>query len=123
VLALLAQAFLAGLAVFGTPSWWAQHTFFGHLIGLLIVLLLISTLTARLSRRATLLSGLLVLLTGLQYAFVDTHGSLAGLPIAALHPTNALVMFRVATVVMRAARAGLAGQPSLPSASRTTVSP
>lgn len=123
VLALLAQVFLAGLAVFGAPSWWAQHTFFGHLIGLLIVLLLLSSLTARVSGRATLLSGLLVLLMGLQYAFVDSHRWLAGLPIAALHPTNALVMFWVATAVMRAARAGLAGQPSLPSASSTTASP
>lgn len=91
------QVFIAGMAVFVDPSNWNLHTTFVHAFELLPWFMLVMAFVGRLSRRLKLLSILLWVLIGIQYATASMFGSL----VAAIHPVNALAMFWLAVATTR----------------------
>lgn len=94
----VAQVFLAGLAVFGDNDF-ARHREFGYTFGLLILVLIVLSLVGRLPRRWIGASVLLLVLFALQSVFVVLRAS--NPTLAALHPVNALAIFWVAQWVAR----------------------
>ncbi len=102
-LCILIQVFLAGLSIFTSPTFWMTHVNFAHFFEYIPFFLLILALLGRLPRAITLLSLLLIVQFALQYAFIQSAGSLGIAAIAAFHPVNAVVMFWVALYVARRA--------------------
>lgn len=96
----LAQVYLAGLAVFGDPLRWPDHVALGHLLGPLAVAVAIAAPFAGLPRRVLAAAVALPVLFGFQYLFAGIGRG----PVAALHATNALVLFAVALAIGVAAR-------------------
>lgn len=103
VIGVLLQAFLAGLALFAGPSWWASHIEYGYLVslglGMLLILLAFASRLPRTSHRQGVLLGVLAILqSGLVYPgrFLP--------PLPALHPVNALILFWLGLRVARRAR-------------------
>ena len=88
---LVVQVFLAGLAIpqLGGNGSFATHRDFGYLIGLITLLVLVTAVIARMSRRRIAQSagllGLYVVQSSLPYMGIGA--------IEALHPVNAVVMF------------------------------
>jgi hypothetical protein len=88
---LVGQVFLAGLAIpqLGGNGSFATHRDFGYLIGLITLLVLVTAVIARMSRRRIAQSagllGLYVVQSSLPYIGVGA--------IEALHPVNAVAMF------------------------------
>lgn len=99
------QVFLAGLGVLVSPSYFAWHASFAHLLEPLLFLLVLFAALARAGWRAVGIAVLLLILFGAQYAF------LYGLQGAgrALHLVNALAMFWLATRLGGAAWARVFG--------------
>ena len=98
-LCILIQVFLAGLSIFGSPTFWALHTTFVRYFGSLPLLLIILAVSGRTRHALVWFSLLLEVLIGLQYAFVYLPVS----AIAALHPVNAVIMFWITISVARRA--------------------
>src|SRR5262245_36031650 len=97
VACVLVQVFLAGMLVFVNREEWQEvHVQTGHIFGLIPYLLLILALVARMPRGMLGLTLLLVVLYGLQYAFINLAGPLGTLVIEAFHPVNALLIFWLA---------------------------
>ena len=96
---ILAQAYIAGMAVFVDPANWAFHASFVHLFEPLLVVLLALAFLGRLSRSLKLAPVGLFLLLGVQYATAHQFGSM----VAAIHPANAAVIFAVALAATRRA--------------------
>lgn len=94
----VAQVFLAGLAVFGAATF-ELHREFGYLFGWLTLILLVLAIAGRLGRWWIGLSALLLVLFAFQSVFVALRDILPAL--AALHPVNALAIFYVAQLVAR----------------------
>jgi hypothetical protein len=106
----IAQVFLAGVAVFGDGDF-ATHREFGYLFGLLTLVLVILAIAGRMGRRWIGASALLLVLFALQSVFVLLRTSAATL--AALHAVNALAIFWVAQGVARGSLAQItAAMPS-----------
>lgn len=103
VVAVLVQVFLAGLYVFGPTAntWIAVHIMTGHIFELFPVLILVAALVGRLSLRMTLLSLLLLVLYGLQYAFINLQDVVGSYVVAAFHPVNALLIFALSLALAR----------------------
>lgn len=101
VASLVAQVFLAGLAIpqLGGNGSFVTHREFGYLIGPVTLALLIAAIAARAGRRRILqAAGLLALYVVQSFLpYMDP-----ALPFAAaLHPVNALVMFLLGVVYAR----------------------
>lgn len=94
VACLSAQVFIAGLAIFVTPTWWAWHTTFIHTFEFLPVVMLALAFAGRLTRGMRWLTAALWVQIILQYATANSGGTLA-----ALHPVNALVFFWLAVTL------------------------
>lgn len=118
VLGAVAQFFLAGLAIFDTPTRWSDHETVGHIIGEVTYVGWIFAALGRAGSRVIVGSILLAILMGAQYAFVNAGTAW----MQALHPLNGAVLFAlsiwiaVATGRMLArnrssAAPALAGQP------------
>lgn len=94
---LLIQVFLAGMAVFMSRSWWAMHTMFAHIIGVLTLILLAVVFLGRFPKKVWKLTVLIVFLLLMQGMTIH----LSHIPnlslTAAFHPVNALLLFWVAT--------------------------
>lgn len=94
---LLIQVFLAGMAVFISPSWWAMHIMFAHIIGFLALILLAVVFLGRFQQKVLASAGMIVFLVLMQG--ITIH--LSHIPnlslTAAFHPVNALLLFWVAT--------------------------
>ena len=84
----LAQTYIAGMAVFIDPSHWELHTTFVHLIEVLFIPLFIFGFVGQFSRLLKGASIVLFLLIGIQYMTAEAFGSL----VAAIHPVNAVVI-------------------------------
>lgn len=84
----LAQTYIAGMAVFIDPSHWELHTTFVHLIEILFIPLLVFGFLARFSRRLKGAPVVLFFLIGVQYMTAEAFGSL----VAAIHPVSAVVI-------------------------------
>jgi hypothetical protein len=99
---LVAQAYLAGLGVFGTQGW-ELHSIFGGILSLPIIGLALyarrGSSGIRFRRSASLLMALYLLQVALVVAGMET--GLAWLP--ALHPANAMLMLIVTLDVLRRA--------------------
>lgn len=87
----VAQVFLAGLAVFGPRLDFELHRDFGYTFGWLTVILLVLAIAGRLGRERIATSAILLALFAMQSVFVLLRGNLPW--VAALHPVNALVIF------------------------------
>jgi hypothetical protein len=98
------QVFLAGLSIFVGSNWWTAHKTSAHIIEYLPILLIPLALLGRMPRSIVLLSGLLILLFVLQYAFIETAAATGLSWLAAFHPLNALVIFAVTLAVAQRAR-------------------
>jgi hypothetical protein len=105
VVCVLVQVFLAGMLVFVSRDWQEVHVQTGHIFGLLPYLMLILALVGRMPRKTVLLTLLLALLYGLQYAFINGASGLGVAAIAAFHPVNALLIFWTAITLARRAPA------------------
>ncbi|NTU78783.1 MAG: hypothetical protein HGA45_05170 [Chloroflexales bacterium] len=105
-LCVVAQVFIAGLAVFITPLHWAQHTTFVHIFEFVPLLMLVVSAVGRLPARLRWRSAALFALVYAQY-FTANIGGLAPL-VAALHPVVALVIFWLSVHVVQEARRALA---------------
>lgn len=99
---LVAQAYLAGLGVFGTEGW-ALHSVFGGLLSLPIIGLALHAWFGSTGRPFRRPASVLLALYLLQVVLV-VAGMGAGLAwLAALHPANALVMLVATLDVLRRA--------------------
>lgn len=92
----LAQVFLAGMAVFVDPANWSLHRGFVHVVELLLFPMLVFAFLGALPRSLKLVPVGLFILIALQYATASAFGS----AVAALHPVNAVVIFLVAVVAI-----------------------
>lgn len=91
-LAVLLQVFLAGSAIFDSPTFWKMHVAFGMAIALLPLVFVLLAWLGRLGARALWLSGLAFVLVILQSFLISIGAPM----LAALHPVNALIIFALA---------------------------
>lgn len=106
-LSVLLQVFLAGGAIFGSPSWWSMHETFGMGMSLLPLAFLLVAWPGQLGRRSLWLGGLAFVLVVLQIFLITLPGSF-GLPmLSALHIVNALVIFGLALALVQRAWQGV----------------
>ncbi len=96
------QVYVMGLAIFGVTSFM-PHAMLGYGMIVGAIILTVLTVTAKLPRRAQVMAGVILVLTVLQPVLVLALRGRAP-ALAALHPLNALVIFALATVVMRSTR-------------------
>lgn len=89
---LVVQFYLAGAAAFGATSF-AVHAIWGHVLGLIVMILPILALVGGLGRRRIVLSTLLFVLYVAQYALAAFRFTLPY--AAALHAVNALALLGV----------------------------
>lgn len=96
------QIFLAGLAVFADPRYWARHAGFVHIFELLPLVMGIVAFIGRLPRplawQSLALYGLIVLM----YFTANIRG--AAPAVAALHPVLATVLLGIALRIAGRAR-------------------
>ena len=97
------QVFVAGLALLVDPVRIAEHRAFGHLVLLIPYGMLAAGLLARLPRRLLGLTALLVALRLMHTAFVHVPADGGASVLRALHPVNALLLFRLGLHLARAA--------------------
>lgn len=90
-LAILAQVFLAGMAIFVDIVWWDTHVGFGYTFGYVAIVLVILVFLARVPRSMWWLT-ILVLVDYAIQTFLPSLGESVG-AVGALHPANALVLF------------------------------
>jgi uncharacterized protein DUF6220 len=99
VAGLLAQVFLAGLAVFESPARFIVHRDVGYMLSVIPIVLLILAAVGRLGRRQVGLAALMFVLFLLQSVSVAVRGSTP--VVAALHPVNGFLILLVAIGVAR----------------------
>ena len=94
----VAQVFIAGMAVFVNPLNWRWHTTFIHIFEFLPLLMLIISFVGRLPAAQRWQCAALIALIYAQYF---TANVATVLPFAAAaHPVNALVIFWLATLLL-----------------------
>jgi hypothetical protein len=86
------QVFLAGLSLFESASYWADHEAFGRGLGFIPVPLLLLALVGRLPLRLVVLAAAVVVLYGLQFLLANVDEGY----LAALHPVNAFALLGTA---------------------------
>ena len=96
-LCVVVQIFLAGLAVFASPVYWARHTGFVHTFELLPLAMVLLALVGRLPRRLAWQSFGLYVLIFFMY-FTANIRALAPV-VAAFHPVLAMTLFWAAVRV------------------------
>jgi hypothetical protein len=100
---LLAQVFLAGLALFASGQGWQLHIDVGYILHLAPLLLLLAAAVGRVGSRLIWLTVGLVVSVGVQ-PFLPLARDISPL-LAALHPVNALLIFWLAVAIARGALA------------------
>ncbi|MEH7501063.1 DUF6220 domain-containing protein [Neobacillus drentensis] len=101
VCCIVAQVFLAGLAIFVNPSNWKIHEMFVHLFEVIPVLMFIMSLVGKLPRWAVLHSAGLF---GLIFVMYFTANITPVLPwAAAAHPVIAVMLFWLSVTLMKRA--------------------
>ncbi len=109
---ILVQTFLAGVAIFTPERDFELHTYFGYLLHLAPIGLLIVAVVARVGRELLTWTVALLLVQGIQPLLPLLRGDFPW--AAALHPVLALVVFWLAlTIGLRAWR--LVREPATPS--------
>lgn len=90
----VSQVFFIGMVfLVGQGQWLETHRAIGHSIGLLAILASLSALVARLPWSLLIAALALVLLHGLQYAFIEATGSSF---LRAFHAVGAVLLFWLA---------------------------
>jgi hypothetical protein len=98
-LALLVQAFTAGMAAVTDPGWWETHVAWVRIFQWLVLVLPASAALAEVPRRTKWASAVPLPLMGLQYVLAH-RGIDATLPIGlGLHAVTAMLLFAVALLV------------------------
>ncbi len=106
----VAQVFLAGLAVVARRGGWSAHVDLGHSLGLPLILMLLTMVPAGLPAGARWMTAALFVVYAVQAnALVILRNSLPAL--AALHPVLALADFLLALKLVEVAFRLLAGKP------------
>lgn len=103
IICIVAQVFLAGLAVFGDSHGWSWHVDFVHFFEFVPVAMVILSFTGHMRHSMKLLAAAMIVLFGLQYAFIEFGNHYHNLYLKALHPVNALLIIWVAIVIARRA--------------------
>jgi Family of unknown function (DUF6220) len=93
---LLLQVFMAGMAVFIRPSWWAMHASFASIIGFLGFFLLAISFLGGFPKTIRAFAGLIVLLMFVQYTTIHLRYVPNFSLIGAFHAVNAFLLFWVA---------------------------
>lgn len=93
----LAQIYIAGMAVFIDPANWSLHKTFIHVFEPVLILLLVLSFIGRLPRSLKIAPIGLFLLISIQYATAYMYGSL----VAAVHPVTAVVIFLVSGLAVK----------------------
>jgi len=99
------QVFLAGLALFESSPNWTWHVDAGYALELVPVVMLVLSFIGHLRHSMKLLSAAMIVLFGLQYAFIEFGGKYHIIELKALHPVNALLIIWVAVIIARRANA------------------
>jgi len=94
---IVAQIFLAGVAVFTDPSYWYHHRIFVHLFEWLPVFMLVAALVGKLPKSLRWQSAALVALVFIQYVTANVGN------LGAVHPVIAAVMFWLSLTAAREA--------------------
>jgi hypothetical protein len=95
------QIFLAGLGVFAGPQWWLRHKEFVDGFQYLAPLALVLTYLARTTRGPKVAAWLMVLLLWLQYTTIEQRLIPGHQVYAALHPVGGMLIFWLATELVR----------------------
>lgn len=95
----LAQVYIAGMAVFVDSARWGSHVAFGTTLPIFLVPMFVLAFAGELPWTLKLLPVGLFALFAVQFSTAHRFGSLVG----AVHPVNALVIFWLATVGVRRA--------------------
>jgi len=98
---ILAQVYLAGLAIFSDGALWAIHGAVGGAIGVPIIALALMALLSPPLRRHRMLAILLFGLYLLQFVFIIAGEGMGYM--LALHPANAVAITMAAVLLARAA--------------------
>lgn len=115
VVAIVVQVLLIGLSLFAGEPTREAHIGFGHLIGVLPLLMLIVAFAGRLPRAGKALAGAQFGLFFIQAeVFAGIRGSVPVL--AAFHPVVAMLVFALAVYVARRASAWVRVPGQLPAA-------
>ncbi len=115
--AILVQVLFVGLSLFTGQSYWDAHIGFGHLIGILPILLVILGYLGRLPRRTIILTWLAL---GTYLVQAEVFAAIrADAPFfAAFHPVLALVLFALALLNALQARTEVQTRSQISSASQ-----
>jgi len=105
----MGQFFLAGLSVFDTPVYWADHATFGSALGMVAYVVWIPAVLGRVGRRLVGGAVLLPVLFTLQHVFPAS----AEPYVQALHPLNGAVLFAL-SLWIACRSVGLLRQPAAP---------
>ncbi|MFL5563160.1 MAG: DUF6220 domain-containing protein [Gemmatimonadaceae bacterium] len=105
--AVLAQIFLAGRAVFVGPDWWQKHREFVHTFEWLAPLSVVLAYLGRATRTAKLLAWATLVLLFFAYATAGWQSSLGRHGLAPLHPVIAVLLFWAAIELARRSREGV----------------
>ncbi|MGX6445030.1 DUF6220 domain-containing protein [Neobacillus sp. K501] len=101
VISVVAQVFLAGLAIFVNPVHWIKHTSFVHLFEFVPVMMLILAIVGKMPRWAI---GQSAALFGVIIVMYFTANIITVLPwAAALHPVIAIGLFWMSIKLVRKA--------------------
>ncbi|MFG6115646.1 DUF6220 domain-containing protein [Halobacillus sp. MO56] len=94
------QFLLAGMATFIHYEYWSDHTFFVHLFGFYLpLIMLVAALVCKFSRK---IFGQLALVFGLTFLLYVTANISTHLPWAgALHPIIGILLFLAALAILR----------------------
>ncbi|QGH33686.1 hypothetical protein GI584_06490 [Gracilibacillus salitolerans] len=93
---LVAQTFIAGLAIFNSSSHWVHHTTFVVWFQFLPIIMLVLSFTGQFPKLIRWkVVGLFLLIVPLQYMSVNILG------LGAIHPVIALVLFWLALNVIK----------------------
>ncbi|HEX7064035.1 MAG TPA: DUF6220 domain-containing protein [Bacillales bacterium] len=98
----MAQVFLAGMAIFGNPVNWQLHTSFVHYFEYLPILIFVLAFTGRIKGGLRWMPLGLIGLLVVQYATANMVNLASGY-IAAIHPVTGMGMFMLAMNVVREA--------------------
>jgi hypothetical protein len=94
-MAMLAQAFIAGVAATVDPEWWRYHLDWVHIFQWLVLAPPVAAWVAGYSRRRVLAGAIPFVLVGLQYVFADRARE-GSWPLGfGLHAANAMLLFAV----------------------------
>jgi hypothetical protein len=106
----VAQAYFAGLSLFGYPAGLQLHSGVGWLMALDAILLLVLVFLGRFPRRVVVHTVVLFALMFLQVSLVTYLRAFQQPLLTAIHPANAVLLFGVSTMAAIRATAALRGR-------------